>query len=73
VVQVFAPDLYAASRSGRQEAGVALWKRLADVAVTRAEERLVWVTRYAMERPSAPLGTEDLPREVLPLKLEAAD
>jgi exodeoxyribonuclease-5 len=43
------------------------------VAVTRAEERLVWVTRYAMARPSAPLGTEDLPREVLPLKLEAAD
>jgi exodeoxyribonuclease-5 len=73
VVQVFAPDLYAASRSGRQEAGVALWKRLAYVAVTRAEERLVWVTRYAMARPSAPLGTEDLPREVLPLKLEAAD
>ena len=25
-----------------------LWKRLAYVAVTRAEERLVWVTRYAL-------------------------
>jgi exodeoxyribonuclease-5 len=72
-VQVFAPDLYAASRSGRQEAGVALWKRLAYVAVTRAEERLVWVTRYALARPKLPLGTADLAREAVPLSLEAAD
>ncbi len=71
-VQVFAPDLYAASRSGRNEAGVALWKRLAYVAVTRAEERLVWVTRYALARPAAPLGTADLSRETAPLTLEAA-
>ena len=28
-------------------------------AVTRAEERLVWVTRYALGRPRAPLGVED--------------
>ena len=72
-VQVFAPDLYAASRSGRSEAGIALWKRLAYVAVTRAEERLVWVTRYAMGRPAIPLGTADLPRETAPLALESAD
>ena len=65
-VQVFAPDLYAAAQSGRSEAGVALWKRLAYVAVTRAEERLVWVTRYAMARPKAPLGVADLAREAPP-------
>ena len=70
-VQVFAPDLYAAAQSGRNEAGVPLWKRLAYVAVTRAEERLVWVTRYALARPKAPLGVEDLAREpARPLKLE---
>lgn len=71
-VQVFAPDLYAAAQSGRSEAGVPLWKRLAYVAVTRAEERLLWVTRYALSRPREPLGIEDLAREAAaPLKLEA--
>lgn len=59
-VQVFAPDLMAAARSGRTEAGVPLWKRLAYVAITRAEERLFWVTRYALARPTDPLGTDDL-------------
>ncbi|MEO0700424.1 MAG: AAA family ATPase, partial [Pseudomonadota bacterium] len=34
-VQVFAPDLYAAARMGRTEAGQPLWKRLAYVAITR--------------------------------------
>jgi exodeoxyribonuclease-5 len=62
-VQVFAPDLWSAARSGRSEAGVPLWKRLAYVAITRAEERLHWVTRYAMARPDAALGIEDLTRE----------
>jgi len=61
-VQVFAPDLWAAARSGRFEAGIPLWKRLAYVAITRAEERLHWVTRYAMARPEAPLGIDDLTR-----------
>lgn len=61
-VQVFAPDLYAAARSGREEGGAPLWKRLAYVAITRAEERLHWVTRYALARPRAPLGIDDLPR-----------
>jgi exodeoxyribonuclease-5 len=72
-VQVFAPDLYAAAQSGRSEAGVPLWKRLAYVAVTRAEERLVWVTRYALARPKEPLGIDDLAREAPPpLALEAS-
>ncbi|WP_424933147.1 ATP-dependent DNA helicase [Amaricoccus macauensis] len=61
-VQLFAPDIIAAARSGRNEAGLPLWKRLTYVAITRAEERLVWVTRYAMARPSEKLGTADLRR-----------
>jgi exodeoxyribonuclease-5 len=59
-VQVFAPDLYAASRAGRIEAGIPLWKRLAYVAITRAEERLLWVTRNRLARPTQPLSIEDL-------------
>ncbi|MEJ6713828.1 MAG: AAA family ATPase [Rhodobacterales bacterium] len=67
-VQVFAPDLYAAARSGRDEAGIALWKRLAYVAITRAEKRLLWVTRYMLAKPEQPLGIEDL-RIVTPSEL----
>ncbi|QIE41408.1 ATP-dependent DNA helicase [Meridianimarinicoccus aquatilis] len=59
-VQVFAPDLYAAARAGRTEAGLPLWKRLAYVAITRAENRLHWVTRYRLGKPLEPLGTDDL-------------
>ncbi len=59
-VQVFAPDLFAAAQSGRVEAGVALWKRLAYVAVTRAEARLHWVTRNRLARPTAALSVADL-------------
>jgi exodeoxyribonuclease-5 len=70
-VQVFAPDLWAAAQSGRSEAGVPLWKRLAYVAVTRAEEKLLWVTRYALGRPAVPLGTDDLRRTAPALRLEA--
>ncbi|MFT6887807.1 MAG: exodeoxyribonuclease-5, partial [Paracoccaceae bacterium] len=69
VVQVFAPDLYAAARAGREEAGLPLWKRLAYVAVTRAEEKLVWVTRYRMARPKDPLSIEDL-KAFVPAPLE---
>ncbi len=61
-VQVFAPDLWAAAQSGREEAGVPLWKRLAYVAITRAEERVLWATRYALARPTEPLTTADLRR-----------
>lgn len=59
-VQVFAPDLWAASRSGRIEAGIPLWKRLAYVAITRAQERLFWVTRNRLARPTMPLSVTDL-------------
>ena len=72
-VQVFAPDLWAAAQSGRSEAGTALWKRLAYVAITRAEERLHWVTRYALARPTAPLGVGDLAAPVPTLELQAGD
>ncbi len=59
-VQVFAPDLWAAARTGRVEAGIPLWKRLAYVAITRAQERLFWVTRNRLARPSEPLSVNDL-------------
>jgi exodeoxyribonuclease-5 len=59
-VQVFAPDLYAASRTGRKEAGIDLWKRLAYVAITRAETRLHWVTRNRLALPDGPLTVDDL-------------
>jgi exodeoxyribonuclease-5 len=68
-VQVFAPDLYAAWRSGRVESGVALWKRLAYVAITRAEKRLHWVVRSALAKPKGDLGTDDLPRSAAALVL----
>ncbi|WP_136636665.1 ATP-dependent DNA helicase [Pseudooceanicola onchidii] len=71
-VQVFAPDLYAAARVGRIEAGQPLWKRLAYVAITRAETRLIWVVRNRLAKPSAPLGVEDLlAAPVAPLELTA--
>ena len=72
-VQVFAPDLYAASRAGRIEAGLPLWKRLAYVAITRAEERLVWVTRYRLGRPAEALGTADLTAPAMALSLTAEE
>ncbi len=72
-VQVFAPDLYAAARSGRDEAGQPLWKRLAYVAITRAENRLLWITRNRLARPTGPLTTEDLRAKPVPLALEAED
>ena len=59
-VQVFGPDMYAAAQAGRMEAGIPLWKRLAYVAITRAAERLIWVTRYKISKPEVPLNTDDL-------------
>ncbi|MEM8596356.1 MAG: AAA family ATPase [Pseudomonadota bacterium] len=56
-VQVFAPDLMAAARAGQTEAGLPLWKRLAYVAITRAERELIWVRRYMISKPTTPLGT----------------
>lgn len=73
-VQVFAPDLYAAARMGRVEAGIPLWKRLAYVAITRAQHRLIWVTDYRLSRPEAPLGVDDLLAEpASQLTLQADD
>ena len=70
-VQVFGPDLFAASRAGRVEAGQPLWKRLAYVAITRAASRLLWVRRYALAKPQSALGTDDLVTPAAPLELEA--
>ncbi len=73
-VQVFAPDLWAAAQAGRSEAGVPLWKRLAYVAITRAETRLHWVVRNRLGRPRAALGIDDLRRTPAPaLELSAGD
>jgi exodeoxyribonuclease-5 len=72
-VQVFAPDLYAAARMGRMEAGIPLWKRLAYVAITRAEKRLLWVVRNRLSRPSGPLRVDDLKTGPAPLALEAEE
>ena len=74
-VQVFAPDLWAAAQAGRSEAGIALWKRLAYVAITRAEKRLYWVIRNRLGRPQAPLGVEDLRAQSTPapFALQAGD
>ncbi|MFU8898835.1 MAG: ATP-binding domain-containing protein, partial [Roseinatronobacter sp.] len=68
-VQVFAPDLFAAARAGRSEAGIPLWKRLAYVAITRAEHRLHWVIRNRLARPQTPLSTDDLSAPPAPLAL----
>ncbi|MDA7426376.1 ATP-dependent DNA helicase [Thalassococcus lentus] len=70
-VQVFAPDLYAAARMGRSEAGQPLWKRLAYVAITRAQERLHWVVRNRLARPTGMLRVDDLSGTPAPLALEA--
>ena len=69
-VQVFAPDLYAAARMGRIEAGQPLWKRLAYVAITRAQERLFWVVRNRLSKPTQALSTDDLLVSPLPLQLD---
>lgn len=70
-VQVFAPDLWAAARMGRVEAGQPLWKRLAYVAITRAEKRLLWVVRNRLARPTGPLDITDLGGTPAPLTLNA--
>ncbi len=72
-VQVFAPDISAAAWSNRTEAGLPLWKRLTYVAITRAQERLFWVTRSRLARPSGPLTTEDLRPSPAALSLDATE
>jgi len=71
--QVFAPDLFVAARMGRVEAGQPLWKRLAYVAITRAQEQLIWVVRNRLAKPSGPLVVDDLraaPAATLKLEVE---
>ena len=73
-VQVFAPDLYAAARMGRVEAGQPLWKRLAYVAITRAQDRLIWVVRNRLSKPTHGLQTDDLKSTAAPaLSLSGSD
>ncbi len=72
-VQVFAPDLYVAARMNRTEAGQPLWKRLAYVAITRASERLYWVVRNRLAKPSGPLSVDDLTVAPAPLELMAQE
>lgn len=72
-VQVFAPDLYAAAQSGRTEAGTPLWKRLAYVAITRAQGRLIWVTQNRLSRPKQPLGIDDLAAPAPKFELSAEE
>jgi exodeoxyribonuclease-5 len=69
-VQVFAPDLFVAARMGRVEAGQPLWKRLAYVAITRAQERLYWVVRNRLAKPTEALRIDDLATAPAPLTLE---
>ncbi|MGX9351229.1 ATP-dependent DNA helicase [Shimia sp. W99] len=69
-VQVFAPDLFVAARMGRVEAGQPLWKRLAYVAITRASERLYWVVRNRLAKPTGPLRVDDLTVAPVPLILQ---
>ncbi|WP_420857522.1 ATP-dependent DNA helicase [Marivivens marinus] len=72
-VQVFAPDIYAASRMGRVEAGQPLWKRLAYVAITRAETQLRWVVRNRLARPTDTLRVDDLRAPAAALELTAEE
>ncbi|MEO0747195.1 MAG: AAA family ATPase [Pseudomonadota bacterium] len=70
-VQVFAPDIYAAARMGRMEAGQPLWKRLTYVAITRAVHRLHWVVRNRLSKPSGALSIDDLRgTDPVPLRME---
>ncbi|MGR3637762.1 MAG: AAA family ATPase [Shimia sp.] len=72
-VQVFAPDLFVAARMNRIEAGQPLWKRLAYVAITRASERLYWVVRNRLAKPTYDLQVEDLTVAPVPLTLEVQE
>ncbi|MDO5620079.1 MAG: AAA family ATPase [Paracoccus sp. (in: a-proteobacteria)] len=72
-VQVFGPDISAAAWSGRVEAGIPLWKRLAYVAITRAQERLFWITRARLARPAGPLTLDDLEAPAPTLELARED
>ncbi len=68
-VQVFAPDIEMAARMGRMEAGQPLWKRLAYVAITRAETQLRWVVRNRLAKPTSDLRIDDLEVPAAPFSL----
>lgn len=72
-VQIFAPDISAAAWSNRTEAGIPLWKRLTYVGITRAQERLLWVVRSRLARPSGPLTSDHLDLPFAALQLEAQE
>ena len=72
-VQVFAPDIEIAARMGRVEAGQPLWKRLAYVAITRAETQLRWVVRNRLARPTGTLTVDDLHTPAVALELTAPE
>lgn len=62
-VSIFGPDIEAAARSGRMEDGVHLWRRLAYVALTRAQHEVRWITQKRFRKPTRTLaqivGLED--------------
>jgi exodeoxyribonuclease-5 len=58
---------------GRIEAGQPLWKRLAYVAITRAETQLRWIVKNRLAKPSGTLRTGDLKVEAVPLELAAQE
>lgn len=72
-VQVFAPDIAVAAQMGRVEAGQPLWKRLAYVAITRAERQLRWVVNNRLARPTDILRIDDLGGTPAPLVLNGGD
>jgi exodeoxyribonuclease-5 len=51
---------------------VALWKRLAYVAITRAQTQLIWVVRNRLALPKSPLTVDDLRAPAAPLTLSQA-
>ena len=59
-VQVFAPDIEASAMSGLVESEIPLWKRLAYVAITRAQNKIFWVTDYKISNSGIAIKTKDL-------------
>ena len=59
-VQIFGPDLTAASKSGMIEAELPLWNASPTLPSPALRERLVWVHNAALALPSRPLDTSDL-------------
>ena len=58
-VQVLRP-IFTRPPAWSDRGGTPLWKRLAYVAITRAQERLIWVVRNRLSKPTYPLTIDDL-------------